>query len=104
MMCQYWVLNPSPESTWTFRPPSNETVPERTAYTAVPSGTEMSTPKWKENEPRPFRRVAGVGGPSNVVRGSPKFARTGCGRPKGLTGQRYADAVGTVPAAAEGVP
>jgi hypothetical protein len=65
----------------------------------------MSTPKWNENEPRLVITPASVGGPWNVVRGSPKLARTGCGRSNGFTGQPYAGAAAVEPAAlAVGVP
>src|SRR5689334_16630793 len=49
----------------------------------------MSTPKWNWKIPLLVISVRMVGGPANVVRGSPKFARTACARANGLTGQLY---------------
>src|SRR4051794_21092930 len=49
----------------------------------------MSIPKWNEKTPPLVIRAVCVGGPWKIVRGSPKFARTGCARSNGLTGHAY---------------
>src|SRR5262245_51310395 len=49
----------------------------------------MSTPWWKENTPSP-RSASADRGSANLVRGSPKFPRTGCASLKGFSGHGYA--------------
>src|SRR5205085_11862283 len=54
-----------------------ETRPGATAYTAVPSGAETSTPVWNELPPW------------SPIRGSRKNPRTGCCLSNGCTGHGY---------------
>ena len=72
-MCQY-PNSTAPASTETAFGFSMNAVPASTAYTAVPSATETSIPKWNA---RDFPEI----------RGSLNEPRTGCARSNGRTGQ-----------------
>ena len=66
----------------------------------MPSGAEMSTPKWNWNDPSLVMTPSVVGGAKKSVRGSPKPPRIGCCRLNGLTGQPYAEVALEVDSAA----